>query len=194
MVYEKPWFELKKKEGDLPSADPLYHPQGVIWAAGTHYDDQENLVPSVAIALLMWFEGKLIPAFGHNYPLGEDLDEEPGSELPETRFWTTHLLMQQTLAWIESQHPPRALRRQGARRGLPASRITVVKLRKIEKAPDKESGDMVAWTHRWLVNGHWRQHWYPSTSEHRPMWIAPHVKGPADKPFIAKDRVIAWVR
>jgi hypothetical protein len=32
------------------------------------------------------------------------------------------------------------------------------------------------------------------SGEHRPVWISPHVKGPADKPFVAKDRVIAWVR
>ena len=52
----------------------------------------------------------------------------------------------------------------------------------------------VSWSHRWLVNGHWRNQWLPSRAAHRLQWIAGYVKGPASKPLVVKDRVTAWVR
>jgi hypothetical protein len=30
-----------------------------------------------------------------------------------------------------------------------------------------------------------RQHWYPRLNAHKPRYIAPYVKGPADKPLKA---------
>lgn len=32
------------------------------------------------------------------------------------------------------------------------------------------------------------------TPVHRPKWIAPHVKGPADKPLVVKETIYAWTR
>lgn len=46
------------------------------------------------------------------------------------------------------------------------------------------------WSHRWIVGGHWRQQPHgPGGTLRRPTWIAPHVKGPDDKPLVLKDRV-----
>ncbi len=39
------------------------------------------------------------------------------------------------------------------------------------------------WSCRWIVSGHWRNQWCPSTETHRATWIAPYVKGPDDKPL-----------
>lgn len=36
---------------------------------------------------------------------------------------------------------------------------------------------------RWLVRGHHRAQWYPSSKSHRVIYIAPYVKGPEDKPL-----------
>lgn len=36
---------------------------------------------------------------------------------------------------------------------------------------------------RWIVNGFWRNQFYPSKNEHRPKWIAAFIKGPDDKPL-----------
>jgi hypothetical protein len=41
------------------------------------------------------------------------------------------------------------------------------------------------WRCRWLVSGHFRAQPYPSTGERRLLWIAPHIKGPPDKPLKA---------
>lgn len=40
------------------------------------------------------------------------------------------------------------------------------------------------YTHRWLVRGHHRAQWYPSTESHKVIWVAPYIKGPGDAPFV----------
>jgi hypothetical protein len=44
------------------------------------------------------------------------------------------------------------------------------------------------------VRGHWRQQWYPSIQDHRPVWIAPHRKGPEDAPMLGGEKVYQWSR
>lgn len=39
------------------------------------------------------------------------------------------------------------------------------------------------YTVRWVVSGHWRNHWYPAAGEHRPRWIDSYLKGPAGAPL-----------
>jgi hypothetical protein len=73
--------------------------------------------------------------------------------------------------------------------------VLVVKLRRPAN-PKHGSGESdVDWAQRWIVGGHWRNQWYPSVEEHRQIWIAPHVKGPDDKPLVLhSDRVYEFVR
>lgn len=64
--------------------------------------------------------------------------------------------------------------------------VHVVELRRREYQQRDESHDTpVEWSCQWLVRGHWRQQFFPSTGEHRPLWISPHIKGPNDKPLKA---------
>lgn len=65
--------------------------------------------------------------------------------------------------------------------------VRVVHLRRVERAGGAPSGtgEPVEWSCRWLVSGHWRQQWHPSTESHAPTWIAPYSKGPEGKPFRA---------
>ncbi len=44
------------------------------------------------------------------------------------------------------------------------------------------------WQHSWVVRAHWRDQYYPSTGEHKPILIWSYIKGPADKELIGKDR------
>jgi hypothetical protein len=208
MIYDKPYAELTPDKGSLQmDGAPLI---GMAWdcvplplmidqdgnkVIGT--DHGCELTPCLLLFPLVRsrVSNAAIPASYSYRELGSDLDHSYARDKrPDRIFAATHLLMQQTLAWVESQHPPRHMRRQASRMGLPAEPITVVKLRKLEHAPDPGAGELVAWTHRWLVSGHWRQQWYPSTMEHRPIWISPHVKGPEDKPLVLKEKVTAWVR
>ncbi|WP_448812136.1 translation initiation factor IF-2 N-terminal domain-containing protein [Agromyces bauzanensis] len=42
---------------------------------------------------------------------------------------------------------------------------------------------------QWRVRGHWRRQWYPSTQEHRRLWISEHTAGPAGSPIVRRELV-----
>jgi len=109
-------------------------------------------------------------------------------------------------AWLLMQQPkiiettdverPRAERKRDAREGLSTSPVRILDLRRA--APHRDAaaaqGGPGDYTCRWLVSGHWRQHWYPKRQVHRPVWIAPHLKGPEDKPLRTTETVHLWKR
>jgi hypothetical protein len=72
----------------------------------------------------------------------------------------------------------------------PAAAVRVIELRRREQS---EHGDDIAdddsegpaWQSQWIVSGHWRQQYYRASNAHKPRYIAPYVKGPADKPLKA---------
>jgi hypothetical protein len=68
-----------------------------------------------------------------------------------------------------------------------------VTLRRIEQRHDT-GNKLVDWSHRWIVQGHWRNQWYARAGEHRPKWIDPYPKGPEDKPLVLKDKIYRWIR
>jgi hypothetical protein len=86
---------------------------------------------------------------------------------------------------------------KGARRrfqrehGRPPAPVRVIDVR---RPPRQRSDDPehrhVEWTRRWIVEGHWRQQAYgEGRALRRPTWIAPFVKGPADRPLVVTERV-----
>jgi hypothetical protein len=92
--------------------------------------------------------------------------------------------------------PDRALRRRLERDKLTNQYVTFITLRKT-KPREKEEGEEDAhreYSHRWLVDGHWRNQYYASENTHRAIYIVGYVKGPADKPLIIKEKVYSWTR
>ena len=72
--------------------------------------------------------------------------------------------------------------------------VVVFTLRRA-KSPQYEGDEReVQWSHRWVVQGHWRNQWYGSEKVHRQIWIAPFIKGPDDKPIVFKRRAFELVR
>jgi hypothetical protein len=69
------------------------------------------------------------------------------------------------------------------RAGAVAACNVVILRRSDDSCQSDGSGEAKEFSCQWLVRGHWRQQFYPSTGEHRPLWIEPYVKGPDDKPF-----------
>jgi hypothetical protein len=76
--------------------------------------------------------------------------------------------------------------------------VLVVELRRTEPNPSTDTsvepsseGEGRAYTHRWIVSGHWRNQWYPSQGSHAPKWIESYLKGPDDKPIKEAVRVFA---
>lgn len=72
--------------------------------------------------------------------------------------------------------------------------VRVISLRR--PASEKSTGESDReWQHRWMVRGHWRmQPWGPKRERVRPVWIAPHIKGPEGKPLIGGEKVYALRR
>lgn len=92
----------------------------------------------------------------------------------------------------------RAIRRDYERAHLsaPQDLTYVVTLRRRETAEPlgDTGGDGAAareWRARWWVSGHLRNQWYPSTHEHKLIWVAPYVKGPDDKPLARRVYAVA---
>jgi hypothetical protein len=135
--------------------------------------------------------------FGDVLDDGELLDTE-GRYTGADEWWkaiqTTLRLMQQRVATATDERLPRATRRRAERQGHAVSEVTVIRLRRPTTKHDDEEGSSVEWTHRWIVDGHWRNQWYPSLNRHRQVWISPYVKGPDDMPLVVKRRFYKWDR
>lgn len=103
----------------------------------------------------------------------------PGACLDLFRFFASSLL------WIEQEivpvvvcRPDRASAKRISRAGSSESDIKVIELRRRASVASGEHDDAeTEWSCQWVVRGHWRQQFYPSTGERRPLWILPYVKG-----------------
>jgi hypothetical protein len=106
---------------------------------------------------------------------------------------TTWLLMRQPLAETPTVEVDRAARKRLRRAGHEPAPIRVIELRRPAGASATSDGES-NYHHQWIVRGHWRQHWYPKRQVHRPVWIAPHIKGPEGAPLIGGEKVYALKR
>jgi hypothetical protein len=124
----------------------------------------------------------------HWQPVGFDMPAPGRLEKLLFTFWR---FIGET--WIDSRMilPDRPARKRAIRAKVNPE-VRVMRLRKSEvRTTDRGDGDdaAVIWSHRWIVEGHWRNQWYPSLQTHRPKWVPRHIKGPEDRPLILKDRV-----
>ncbi|MFJ1667411.1 hypothetical protein ACIOK4_13680 [Streptomyces bottropensis] len=103
------------------------------------------------------------------------------------------LLMQQPLADTSEAQPDRAARKRLARAGRKPAPVRVIELRRPKNTGGHGDSDR-EYHHQWIVRGHWRQHWHPKRQVHRPVWIAPHIKGPEGAPLIGGEKVYALKR
>lgn len=138
-----------------------------------------------------------VPAESLGHAMSWEIGGQPANDDHDVAasLLATWTLMQQSLTVSERSTGDRAERRRSARAGLPSD-VLIVRLRRrsVDHYGPEEPEGSVAWSHRWLVGGHWRNQWLPSRAAHRLQWIAGYVKGPASKPLVVKDRVMAWVR
>lgn len=103
------------------------------------------------------------------------------------------LLMQQPLAYASTVEPDRAARKRMRRASQDPAPVRVIELRRPKTASGHGDGES-NYHHQWIVRGHWRQHWHPKRQVHRPVWIAPHIKGPEGAPLIGGEKVYALKR
>lgn len=106
---------------------------------------------------------------------------------------TMWLLMRQPLADVTVAEVDRAARRRAHRDGHEPAPVRVIALRR--PAGHSGTGEGRDWHHRWIVRGHWRNARVGVGREQtRPVWIAPHIKGPEDAPLLGGEKVYAWTR
>lgn len=116
-----------------------------------------------------------------------------GSGLGVDVLKTVWLLMAQPLAEVSEVEPDRAVRRRMRRGSLEPKPVRVIELRRPQRSGEAGAGTR-EYRHAWVVRGHWRQQWFPKRQVHRPVWIAPHVKGPEGAPLIGGEKVYALKR
>jgi hypothetical protein len=100
-------------------------------------------------------------------------------------FLAACLWLQQRVVTSSAGHIERHRRKQIARENdvpLPSD-VKVIQLRRTESRsqPANGNGEVIDWSCRWIVNGHWRNQ--PYADERKLIYIMPFVKGPADKPL-----------
>jgi hypothetical protein len=142
-----------------------------------------------AMGRLSPMQAEAIIHFGH-----EPLDHV---SIGDERFIRTiramWLLMQQPLAREEQAAPDRAARKRLRRAGHEPAPVRVIELRRPKTTSGTGDSDR-EYHHQWIVRGHWRQQWHPKRQVHRPVWIAPHIKGPEGAPLIGGEKVYALKR
>lgn len=132
-----------------------------------------------------------------NDPCLDDLNKfEEGSDpriQPARVMKTIWLLMQQEIAATSDAQYDRATRRRLARKKIEPPRVRIINLRRASPS-SATAEDAREFHYQWIVRGHWRNQYYPSRDVHRPLWIAPHVKGPSGAPLLGGEKVYSWVR
>lgn len=84
-----------------------------------------------------------------------------------------------------------------ASKSLPSEVIVVDVLHRYTYSSGSSGSSGREYSRRWLVSGHWRRQ--PKKNDlgqwiREMIWVPPHIKGPADKPFIATTRVHALLK
>lgn len=159
------WF--RQEDGTwLANAGHKWFPQGTAsWALG--YSQDEMFVPQ------------------------EDLVMQSNVEDCSRLMTIFMLASQKGISKPVLQKMDRPALRRTQRENCNISPIKIINLRKPENHHSSDTdGQEMKWSHRWIVDGHWRQQPYgQGRSQTRPVWIAPYIKGPEDKPLVMKESV-----
>lgn len=146
-----------------------------------------------------WLGGMTAVAGEHGLATLEDTATASArQEASERALVVTWLLMGQTLVREEQVHAPKsAVRRIGRLDPNLLTSVRYVQLRHRSVLPEqrgKVDGGGRTHQNRWIVSGHWRNQWYPSRQDHRPIWIDSHFKGPDGAPILDPDKLVHVLR
>jgi hypothetical protein len=164
-----------------------------LWADMNDADDfpmPPDVANEIAVLSTHW-----LPSHMTAIPLSVIPDiRETRAEGDEKAAWLTFLrvlnrVMAEKIISKERRQAPRPYRREAQRRNYPVNDVVVVELRRKTQKAEHENGGGREYSHQWIVEGFWRNQWYPKMGKHRQKYIASYVKGPKDKPLITKGRV-----
>lgn len=194
----------------IDNTESLVFPiNAIVWATGVQAPIPARPEPtsSVSVSSYQYRELGWVNLGKSDWPIVDPLDKKPFpvddtaffSFMEDRRFLAAlfTLLQQESIAATETVVAPRQVRRRSERAGVNApSDVKLVTLRRLKrtKPEDGETAE-VAWSHRWMVNGHWRwQPVGPGRRQRRLTYVTPHIKGPEDAPLKVKETVNVWVR
>lgn len=108
----------------------------------------------------------------------------------EAMLWAT-IHPDQFPVLVDKPQASNSQKRTARKSGADLNAVKVVQLRpRVSTGRRSKSGGGRQYTHRWEVEGHWRNQAYgPGRTLRRSVWIAPYVKGPKDKPIHRKMTV-----
>ncbi len=114
---------------------------------------------------------------------------------PVIRFLATYwAILRQGLLAVEEKEPAGSVvkgYRRAARRAADLSpNVRAVRMRGAQRRTVRsDRAEPLEREFSWMVRPFWRNQWYPASGEHKPILIAAHTRGPADKPIRHGDRV-----
>lgn len=183
----------------------------IAWSTGIQEEDQAVTTQIVvftnqydepsktAFSLTRFVEGESLTRWGGTLiNEAKESGDQPWPALGGGCVFAACLLcLQQRIFVASEQRIERHARKRVERAGFQHEPVVrVIELRRAHSRSEHHGeSDAVAWTHQWIVSGHWRQQWYPSLNTNQPRWIMPYVKGPEDKPLKPpRAKVFAVVR
>lgn len=142
--------------------------------------------------------GRLVSIGGSVWPLkvplsrtGQGGTNADSSVIEDRRLLAAFLYLLRSPGICDSSDhvPSRQVRRAAERAGRSVDAVRIINLRRPDH-PSSGNREESNYHHRWIVSGHWRSQPHgPGRSLRRPVWIAPHVKGPDGAPLLTGEKV-----
>lgn len=169
-------------------------------------DTMPTLDEDDSLGITFWTsqDGFVMPLSAIVLPLGDPLINADGYMIQHEAtkaklklIAASFELLAQKIFVSRLEKPPRSVRRriqkQTGRKDI--KNVAIIQLRARENTSHATgTGTKREYSHSWMVRGHWRNQWYASLGIHKAKWIAPHVKGPDDKPLKNVRKIFAVAR
>lgn len=138
---------------------------------------------------------KMHPLGGSEWGLGCRMDHrtsgvqiENQSEVEDRQLIMAFLGLISSPGVTETRQLRPSTNRSARRREGDVAAVRLIYLRGGDRTD--HAGASNVYHHRWVVSGHWRSQPYgPGSTLRRPVWIRPHVKGPAGAPLLTGEKV-----
>ncbi len=160
------------------------HPEGTF--IGFVLRDPSGQAKGLGLAGGVWEEGEML---SHRIRPPGDGEDEHAFRWILPGFAVLAAMLSQRITLTSDESVPRAARRRLGRGGnAHATSVQVIHLRLPQRDPSDSPAAPRDWSMRWIVRGHWREQWFPSEGVHKPVFVAPYVKGPDDKPLVVRPK------
>ena len=148
-------------------------------------DSEEDELPMVAFFDIMYGVdgGNLPTSWKQLLPYISVRFVHVGEAIPEQNYYSPLYFLEQEVAVVtpvlSTPEEEQKLKKYKSHNDA----IQEVMLRRLKR---KETRDElgIEYKYQWTVAGHIRSQWYPSTQEHKMIYIEPYLKGPEDAPMM----------